>query len=255
MRQWNELEVLASRESQRELTLATLIQDLIDFDALMKTEYGHGRGRVQNWVFARLGLTVEDRGLFMRMMEALDLALDKGNGAIKELDLKLSGDDDSLVYSEKRSTLPMVVAEADAANVQYWLRLPSVAPLSPEDQKYVYHLGKRGVDGLLEHLGLGAYAIQEKFGLLEVFRHWRQKIGLDRDRIAIWWVDGDRRSFVLVENSKGAALPTMAHFFQLGGGYWGSRSVSFDEAAALGQQKGRRVGVGQISAGDWDSLE
>ncbi len=214
----------------------------MDLDALMKTEYGHGYGRVEKWVFARLGLSGEDSGLYVRMMETLNKAIDEGNGAIKKLDLRLPGEDgeSSLSYVEKRAKLSMTVSAADANYVDFRIRMPSVYESLASRWKYVYHLGKRGVDGLLSYLGLGIYAIQEKFGFVDVVRHLWGRIDLEQRGINLWWVDGDRRSFVMVENSKEEITPTATHFFQLGGGFWGSKPVSFEEAATLGQQKGRR---------------
>ncbi len=232
--------------------MAVLMQDLMDLDAFMNREYEHGYGRVQDRVFARLGVPVEDRGLYIRMMVTLDVALDEGNGAIKKLDLKLTSDNSGLVYTDKRLSLPMIVSEVDAANVQYWLRFPSMNPLPPEDQKCIYHLGKRGVDGLLEYLGLGIYANSEKFGLLEILRHWWEKLDLDDHGVTLWWVDGDRRAFVRTEMGEDG-FPRATFFFQLGGGFWGSRPVSLEEAAGLGQRKGRKVEPDQIIIDDLGS--
>ncbi len=224
------------KEGLDDFASEVLTQDLMDFDTFMRGDYGNGYGRVQDWVFARLGVPAPDRGLYIRMMETLYVALAEGSLVLAELDLRVTdgGGTVSLNYAEKRSALPLAVTEVDEANVQYWLRLPSVTDQSPAERKFIYHLGKRGVDGLLEYLGLGCYGLSEKFGFFETMKHWWERGELGRQGVSLWWVDGDRRSFVRVRSDHDQVSPTARHFFQLGGGYWGSREVSFEEAAQLG---------------------
>src|SRR3990167_4476262 len=235
-------------EGQSVLMLSYLMQDLIDFDAFLGREDGHGYGLIQEFVFHQLGVSAADRGLYIRMAVSLDMALDEGNGALKKLDIKVAdrAGSECMVYGEKRAVVPLIVAEVDDLNVQYWLRLPSVEAQKPAEQRFVYHLGSRGVDGLLEYLGLGNFGVSEKFGLVENIRHWLECNELAGRGIDLWWVDGDRRSFVRIESGEGPDYPMATHFFQLGGGYWGRRVVSFEEAALLGMKTGRQVDPEQI---------
>lgn len=120
-------EVFLEKGDLADFASEVLLQDLMDFDAFMREEYGHGYGRVQDWVFDRLGMSASDRGLYIRMLETLSSALTEGSPALNQMDLNVTQKEgiSSLIYSEKRSATPLAVTEIDEANLQYWLRLPS----------------------------------------------------------------------------------------------------------------------------------
>lgn len=238
-------------EENEEFDRELLLQQLLDFDKYMLTNLGMGVGIVGEWVFRNLHLRPEDRGLYLRMVETLKVALDAGGEGYSKLDLKLlDGMFPRLYYNDRKAVVPLIVGGA-GKNLEYWIKMPLANPEILGEQRHIYKLGRLGVDGLLEYLGLGCYGNPEKFGTMDNFRHYWEKMKLDNTTTHWWAGFGDRRSFVVTVSHLGRVEPIATHYFQLDGGYWGSRTLPFDEAAQIGQEDQLKVSSGVFRLEEW----